>query len=74
MTLTPTDPALTSIIVGTDMPPIWSLQGLFLFVILLVCGASYQIDRRHVVNLAAGVIAFSVGTALVVARIASSEA
>jgi Dolichyl-phosphate-mannose-protein mannosyltransferase len=62
-------PAITSIVVGTDMPPVWSLQGLFLFVILLVCGASYQIERVLSVNLAAGVIAFSVGTAFVVAPI-----
>jgi hypothetical protein len=62
-------PAITSIVVGTDMPPVWSLQGLFLFVVLLVCGASYQIERVLSVNLAAGVIAFSVGTAFVVAPI-----
>src|SRR5271166_4791297 len=62
-------PAITSIVLGTDMPPIWSLQGLFLFVILLVCGASYQIERFHAVNLAAGVITVSIGAALVVAPI-----
>lgn len=62
-------PAITSIMMGTDMPPIWSLQGLFLFMILLVCGASYQIERLPAVNLAAGVIAFSVGAAFVVAPI-----
>ncbi len=62
-------PAITSVVVGTDMPPVWSLQGLFLFVILLVCGASYQIERLLAVNLAAGVIAFSIGTAFVVAPV-----
>ena len=45
------------------------MQGLFLFVILLVCGASYQIERVLSVNLAAGVIAFSVGAAFIVAPI-----
>jgi hypothetical protein len=62
-------PAITSIVVGTDMPPVWSLQGLFLFVILLVCGASYQIDRVPAVNLAAGVLAISVTAAFIVAPI-----
>ena len=62
-------PAITSIVVGTDMPPVWSVQGLFLFVILLVCGASYQIERGLSLNLAAGVIAFSIAAAFVVAPI-----
>jgi hypothetical protein len=62
-------PAITSIVMGTDMPPIWSLQGLFLFLILLVCGASYQIERVRALNLAAGVIAFSVCVACIVAPI-----
>jgi Dolichyl-phosphate-mannose-protein mannosyltransferase len=62
-------PAITSIVLGTDMPPVWSLQGLFLFVILLVCGASYQIERVLSVNLAVGVIAFTVGTTFVVAPV-----
>ncbi|HLG83348.1 MAG TPA: glycosyltransferase family 39 protein [Bradyrhizobium sp.] len=62
-------PAITSAVMGTDMPPVWSLQGLFLFVILIVCGASYQIDRVPAVNLAAGVIAISIGAALVVAPV-----
>jgi len=62
-------PAIISVVMGTDMPPVWSVQGLFLFVILLVCGASYRIDRERATNLAAGVIAFSVATAFVVAPI-----
>ena len=45
-------PAITSVVMGTDMPPVWSVQGLFLFVILLVCGASYRIDRERATNLA----------------------
>ena len=62
-------PAITSIVVGTDMPPVWSVQGLFLFVILLVCGASYRIDRVRAVNLAAGVIVITIGAAFVAAPI-----
>ena len=52
-------PPITSIALGTDMPPIWGLQGLFLFAVLVVCGASYTIERVHSVNLAAVVICTS---------------
>src|SRR3984893_6031673 len=46
-------PAITTVALGADMPPLWALQGLFLFVILIVCGASYPIERFYSVNLAA---------------------
>src|SRR5450755_385251 len=49
-------PAITSVGLGTDMPPIWALQGLFLFAILIVCGTSYPIERFYSVNLAVLVI------------------
>ena len=49
-------PAITSVGLGADMPPLWGLQGLFLFVIVMVCGASAQVDRFYSVNLAALVI------------------
>ncbi len=49
-------PAITSVGLGTDMPPIWGLQGLFLFVIVMVCGARGQVERFYSVNLAALVI------------------
>lgn len=44
---------------------IWSVQGLFMFVVLLVCGASYQIERERIADLAA----FTVGAALLCAVI-----
>ncbi|HMI12325.1 MAG TPA: hypothetical protein VK567_12150, partial [Bradyrhizobium sp.] len=62
-------PVLTSIAFGTDMPPIWGLQGLFLFVILLVCGASYPIPRFYSVNLAVLVIGIAVFAVVVVAPV-----
>src|SRR3569833_2006762 len=49
-------PALTAAALGTDMPPLWGLQGVFLFVIPVVCGANYQAPRALTVNLAAAVI------------------
>ena len=51
-------PLLTSLVMGTDLPSLWALQGLFLFVVLIVCGARYPIERFYTVNvtvIAAGV-------------------
>jgi 4-amino-4-deoxy-L-arabinose transferase-like glycosyltransferase len=45
-------PTITAIAVGTDMPSLWALQGLFLIVIPVVCGAGFPIDRFYTVNLA----------------------
>ncbi|CCD86728.1 conserved membrane protein of unknown function [Bradyrhizobium sp. ORS 285] len=60
-------PALVSAIFGTDMPPLWGLQGVFLFVVVIVCGASYQAPRELTVNLAAIAIAIAIFAAVVVA-------
>jgi 4-amino-4-deoxy-L-arabinose transferase-like glycosyltransferase len=62
-------PAATSIALGTDMPPIWGLQGLFLFAILIVCGAGYPIARVSSVNLAALVIGITATATVVVAPV-----
>jgi hypothetical protein len=60
-------PAITSVAFGTDMAPLWGLQGLFLFVILIVCGASYPIERFYSVNLAVLVIGIAIVAVVVVA-------
>src|SRR5579871_771389 len=60
-------PALASLAFQTDMPPIWGLQGLFLFVILIVGGASYSIARNAGVNLVAAVAGMAISAAIVVA-------
>jgi 4-amino-4-deoxy-L-arabinose transferase-like glycosyltransferase len=62
-------PPITAVVLGTDMMPIWSLQGLFLLVILIVCGARYQIERYRIAALAAFVIVVASLTALVAAPI-----
>jgi hypothetical protein len=62
-------PAVTAVGLGTDMPPIWALQGLFLFAILIVCGASYSIERFYAVNLAAFVLGIAVVAVVVVAPV-----
>src|SRR5712664_2196532 len=62
-------PVLTSVVFGTDMPPIWGLQGLFLFVIPLVCGASYPIPRFYSVNLTVLVMGIAVIAVVLVAPV-----
>lgn len=43
-------PIVTSVLVGTDLPSLWALQGLFLFVVLIVCSTRYRIERFYTVN------------------------
>jgi 4-amino-4-deoxy-L-arabinose transferase-like glycosyltransferase len=62
-------PVITSVAFGTHMPPIWGLQGLFLFVIVMVCGASYPIERFYSVNLAVLVIGIAVAAVVVAAPV-----
>jgi hypothetical protein len=53
----------------TDMPSIWAFQGLFLFVIPIVCGASYPIERFYTVNLAAMVLGIAAVAVFVAAPV-----
>jgi len=62
-------PLITAIGLGTDLPSLWALQGLFLFAVLIVCGASYPIERFYSVNLAVLVIGIAVVAAVVAAPI-----
>jgi hypothetical protein len=62
-------PPIAAAGLGADLPPIWALQGLFLFAILIVCGASYPIERFYSVNLAAFVIVIAVLAVVVVAPV-----
>jgi 4-amino-4-deoxy-L-arabinose transferase-like glycosyltransferase len=62
-------PMVTSAGLGTDMPPVWAMQGLFLFVILIVCATSYPIERFYAVNLAVLVIGMAVAAVVVVAPV-----
>lgn len=43
-------PILTCLIVGTDLPSLWGLQGLFLFVVPAVASTEYAIERFYTVN------------------------
>jgi 4-amino-4-deoxy-L-arabinose transferase-like glycosyltransferase len=60
-------PVITALALGTDMEPIWALQGLFLFAILIVCGTSYPIERFYSVNLLVLAMGIAVVAAIAVA-------
>jgi len=62
-------PILTSLAMGTDLPSLWALQGLFLFTILVVCGTSYPIERFYTVNLTAIVAGVGLAAVLIAAPI-----
>jgi hypothetical protein len=62
-------PAITAVVLGTDMPPIWAAQGLFLFVVLAVCSTHYSIERFYAVNLIVTVASIALIAAFVVAPV-----
>ncbi|NEV01618.1 glycosyltransferase family 39 protein [Bradyrhizobium uaiense] len=53
-------PAIVSLAVGTDLPSLWAVQGLFLFIVLIVCATSYPIERFYTVNLTVMVAGFAI--------------
>ncbi|MET4444823.1 4-amino-4-deoxy-L-arabinose transferase-like glycosyltransferase [Bradyrhizobium sp. GM2.2] len=60
-------PVLISLVMGTDLPSLWALQGLFLFAILVVCGTNYSIERFYTVNLTVVVAGVALTAVLVAA-------
>ncbi|MDH2341641.1 glycosyltransferase family 39 protein [Bradyrhizobium sp. SSUT77] len=62
-------PVLISLVIGTDLPSLWALQGLFLFAVLVVCGTSYPIERFYTVNLTVIVAGVALAAVLVAAPI-----
>ena len=62
-------PAITSVAMHTNMPSLWALQGLFMVVIIVVCGARFEIQRLFTVNLLVMVFAIAVVAVTVAAPI-----
>ncbi|WP_315835095.1 glycosyltransferase family 39 protein [Bradyrhizobium prioriisuperbiae] len=59
-------PAVACITIGTDLPALWNLQGLFFVAIIAVAAATFAVDRFDTVNLAVfvlGLSLFAVGAA-----------
>lgn len=62
-------PIIATVAVGTDMPSLWALQGLFLAAILIVCGAGFAVERLYIVNMMVLVGAIAVVAVVVAAPI-----
>ena len=62
-------PVLTSLAMGTDLPSLWALQGLFLLAVLVVCGTRYPIERFYTVNVTVIVAGIALAAVLVAAPI-----
>lgn len=62
-------PVMTSLVLGTDLPSLWALQGVFLFAVLIVCGTSYPIERFYTVNATVLVAAIAIIAVMIAAPI-----
>jgi 4-amino-4-deoxy-L-arabinose transferase-like glycosyltransferase len=62
-------PMIVTISLRTGLPSLWAWQGLFLFVVLMVCGAGFPVERFYSVNLLAIVLGIAVIAVVVVAPI-----
>jgi len=60
-------PMIATVSLRTDLPSVWALQGLFLFVVLIVCGPRFPVERFYSVNLAVMVL----GTAMIAVIVAA---
>jgi hypothetical protein len=60
-------PIIAAVGHGSDLPSGWAFQGLFLFVVPIVCGARFSVERFHSVNLIAVVLALAVLATIVAA-------
>jgi hypothetical protein len=58
-------PVAVSLSFGTDLPSLWAVQGLFLFVVVVVCGARHPIERFHIVNVSVFTAGIAVAALLV---------
>lgn len=57
-------PAITAIVLVTDLPPLWNLQGLFFVVVIVVCCTKFPIERFDTVNVTVLVVVMGLGAIL----------
>jgi hypothetical protein len=57
-------PIVVTAVLGSDLPSLWALQGLFLLVVPVVCAARFPVERFYPVNLV--VLVLSIATVAVV--------
>ena len=60
-------PIIATAGLGSDLPSLWALQGLFLFVLPVVCGARFSIERFYSVNLTVMVLGMATIAVIVAA-------
>ncbi|MBR1202742.1 MULTISPECIES: glycosyltransferase family 39 protein [unclassified Bradyrhizobium] len=60
-------PFITSIFLGTDLPSLWALQGLFLLAVPVVGSTRYRIERFYTVNAALLVAGIAIVAAVLAA-------
>lgn len=60
-------PIAAGLVLGMDLPSLWAFQGIFLFVVVIVCSVRYKITRFHCVNLTVLVAAASLLAVIVAA-------
>jgi hypothetical protein len=60
-------PIIVAGYLGSDLPSVWALQGLFLFVVPVVCGARFSVERFYSVNLTVIVLGVAALAVLVAA-------
>lgn len=53
-------PPMVSVALGSDLPPIWNLQAVFLAVVIAVASVKFEIERFDSENLSLAVVAFFV--------------
>ncbi len=58
-------PIVVCMALDTDLPALWNLQGLFFVIVIAVAATTFAVDRFDTVNLAAGVLAFSLAAVVV---------
>lgn len=57
---------ITALVLRTNLPSIWHMQGLFLVIVVVVCSARFDVERNEIVKLMA-----AIAVALVIALIAA---
>ena len=60
-------PTVAAVALGTDIIPVWGIQSIFPFAILIVCGASDPVPRERLVKLAGFAAAIAAVSVLAVA-------
>ena len=62
-------PVLVAVTIHSNLPSLWALQGLFMVVTLMVCGARFEVERLYTVNMIVMVFAIALVAVTIAAPI-----